>query len=190
MKTAFYYGRARRSVAAHGFCGRERRTRIVRPRRTGTARSISRPCAREYARRGAHFGLRTVAHQRTFRRLLVKAVEGRMGRLGVPCGHPALLPRCEIWRHRRLHEAASRRGERPVQGSDGVHCLARRRLVTTSASVAWRPAISAVRRSKSREWAIRRTGSRRVCGLRPRPKCRGRPSRLAGRRAIATEIRS
>ena len=32
------------------------------------------------------------AHQRTLRRLLVKTVEGCMGRQGVRSGHPALLP--------------------------------------------------------------------------------------------------
>ena len=83
------------------------------------------------ARRGTHSGVHTGAHQRTFRGLLIKAVEGCVGLLGVPCGHAALLPRREIWRHRRLHETASRRGQRPVQGSDGVHRIPRRRLATS-----------------------------------------------------------
>ena len=62
------------------------------------------------------------------RGLLVKAVEGCMGPLGVPSGRPALLPRRQSRRRFRLHEAASRRGQRPMQGSGGVHCLPRRRL--------------------------------------------------------------
>ncbi len=41
----------------------------------------------------------------------------------------AILPQCDIQQHFRLHEAASRRGQRPVQGSAGVHGLSRRRSV-------------------------------------------------------------
>ena len=55
-----------------------------------------------------------------------KVVEGCMGLLGVQRGHPALLPPGDVRQHFRLYEAASWRDQRPMQGSDCVHCLPRR----------------------------------------------------------------
>jgi hypothetical protein len=85
-------------------------------------------CAGVAARRGACSSVHPGAYQRALRGLLVEAVEGCMGLLRVPWGYPALLPRGHIWRHRRLHEAAFRRAQRPMQECDGVHRLPRRRL--------------------------------------------------------------
>jgi hypothetical protein len=75
------------------------------------------------------------AHERALRGLLIKVVEGCMGLRGVQGGHPALLPSSHVRQHYRLYEAASWRDQRPMQGSDGVHCLSRRRLITPSGGV-------------------------------------------------------
>ena len=84
----------------------------------------------------------------------IKAVEGCMGLRGMQRGHPALLPPSHIRQHYRLHEAASRRGQRPMQGSDGVHCLTRWRLAAPSGngggSVAGRRAMEQALQTKQR----------------------------------------
>ena len=85
-------------------------------------------CAGIAPGRGTHSGVYPGAHERTLRGLLVKAVEGCMGLRRVQRRHPALLPPSHLWQHYRLHEAASRRGQRPMQGGDRIHCLPRRRL--------------------------------------------------------------
>ena len=110
MRTALYRSRSARrcysQLRLHRF-----------ERRTGIAQSISSPCARVLRRRGTHSGMHPGAHERTLRGLLIKAVEGGMGLLGVQRGHPALLPPGHVRQHYRLHEAASWRGQRPVQGA-------------------------------------------------------------------------
>ena len=110
------------------------------------------------ARRGTHSCVPPGAHQRTLRRLLIQVVEGCMGLRRMPRGHPALLPPGHIRQHFRLHEAASRRGQRPVQGSDRVHCLTRRRLAAPSGngggSVAGRRAMEQALQTKQRSTSM------------------------------------
>ena len=81
------------------------------------------------AGRGAHSCVPTVAYQRTLCGLLGKAFQGRLGGKRVPCGYPAILPSRRLWEHCKLHGAASRRGQRSLQRSAGVHRLPRQRSV-------------------------------------------------------------
>ena len=65
----------------------------------------------------------------TLRGLFDNSVEGRLDRQGMRRGHSAILPQRHIRQHFRLHETASRRGQRQLQVSAGVHGLSRRRSV-------------------------------------------------------------
>ena len=110
MKTAFY------AVALGAALVLTASTASVRAEDRDCAVDLKSLCAGIAPGERAHSCVHTVAHQRTLRGLLVKAVEGCMGRQGVRSGHPALLPRRHIWQHFRLHEAASWRDQRPMQG--------------------------------------------------------------------------
>jgi hypothetical protein len=57
----------------------------------------------------------------------------RLDGQGMRGGHQAVLSGRQIWRHRQLHEAASRRGQR----GDHLHRLPRSRSVARCASVGW-----------------------------------------------------
>ena len=82
---------------------------------------------------GTHSRVYPVAHERTLRGLFDQGLSKAAWDFGrVHRGHPALLPPSHVRQHHRLHEAASRRGQRPMQGSDRVHCLTRRRLAAPS----------------------------------------------------------
>ena len=72
--------------------------------------------------------------ERTLRWLLVNSVEGHLDRAAMRRGHSSLLPQRHVRQRRRLHETASRRGQRDLQGSDGVHGLSRRRPILSSAT--------------------------------------------------------
>jgi hypothetical protein len=49
-------------------------------------------------------------------------------------GHSSILPHRHIRHCRRLHETAPQRGQRDLQGGDGVHGVSRRRPILSSAA--------------------------------------------------------
>ena len=93
-------------------------------------------CAGVRARRRTHSRLFAVAcrGRRPLRRLFDNSVEGHLDRPAMRRRHSAILPKRHIRQRRRLHETASRPGERPLQISDGVHGLSRRRPILSSAT--------------------------------------------------------
>ena len=126
MKKAFYSLALGAALLLTGSVGAAR-GRVVQ--RSGIARSISSPCAQASSPAEGH--------------ILACLQSSRTGELSVgcstslskaawifaqcACGHSAILPQGHVRQHCRLYETASRRDQRPLQVSIGVHGLSRRR---------------------------------------------------------------
>jgi hypothetical protein len=128
-----YSDRTRRSVNAYGFPERERPGRIVHLR-AGLHHRCQFPVRGRQARRRARSRLFTVPCRRTLRWLFDNSVEGHLDRAAMLGGHSSVLSYRHIRQRLRLHETAPRRGERDLQGSDGVHGLSSGRSILSSAT--------------------------------------------------------
>jgi hypothetical protein len=64
--------------------------------------------------------------RRPLRWLFDNSVEGHLDRAAMRRGHSSILPHRHVRQRRRLHETAPRRGQRDLQGGDGVYGLSRR----------------------------------------------------------------
>ena len=99
-----------------------------------------RDCTRQFplrgrqARRRARSRLFAVPCRRPLRWLFDNSVEGHLDRAAMRGGHSSILPHRHVRQRRRLHETAPRRGQRDLQGSDGVYGLSRRRPILSSAT--------------------------------------------------------
>ena len=75
-----------------------------------------------------------VPYRRPLRWLFDDSVEGHLDSATMRRGHSSILPHGHVRERRGLHETASRRGERDLQGSDVVYGLSRRRPILSSAT--------------------------------------------------------
>ena len=71
--------------------------------------------------------------ERPIRWLFDNSVEGHLDRTAMRRGHSSILPHRHVRQRRGLHETAPRRGQRDLQGGDGVHGLSSRRPILSSA---------------------------------------------------------
>ena len=95
---------------------------------------VSSLCAGVKPGGGTRSRLFAVPCRRTLRWLFDNSVEGHLDRAAMRRGHSSILPHRHVRQRRRLHETAPRRGQRDLQGSDGVYGLSRRRPILSSAA--------------------------------------------------------
>ena len=122
------HGCARRSVTAYGYRKRRRAGRVVHLG-AGLHHRCQFPLRGRQARRRTRSRLFAVPCRRPLRWLFDNSVEGHLDRAAMRRGHSSILPHRHVRQCLRLHETAPRRGERDLQGSDGVYGLPRRRPI-------------------------------------------------------------
>ena len=128
MRTAFYTVVLGAALLLTGFRTRQSRRKGCSPR-TGIAPvDLKFPLRGRQARRRARSRLFPVPCERPLCGLLDQFCRRPSGPRRMRRGHSALLPHRHVRQRRRLHETASWRGQRDLQGGDGVHGLTRRRL--------------------------------------------------------------